>query len=420
MIAIGLAKLFGYELPINFKSPYISRSITEFWRRWHISLSTWLRSYLYIPLGGNRLGPVRTYVNLFLVMFIETAPPVGEKPDKARKEEKASTGRGRELELGLQYMRQRLQSTNEEMQASREEFTSMNEELQAANEELTASKEEMQSLNEELLTVNSELQAKIADLTRTNSDMKNLLDSTDIATIFLYKDLKIRNFTPAASNLIKLIPADVGRSITDIASKITSDDIVADATGVIKTLITVDKQIRTNDGHWYAMRIMPYRTVEDVFDGVVITFNDISSIKALEETMTGARDYAENIVNTVRDSLIILNPAIEVISANRSFYDTFKVTPRETVGQTLFAICGGQWNIPELRRLLEDIVPRQKEIYNYIVEHDFPHIGHQVMVLNARQIMSPLYKSELILLAIENVSKSIEIEKKVKISDGRA
>lgn len=360
-----------------------------------------------------------TMGNLFLVMFEEAAAP--ERPqEKAEKDEVRPPGRSRELELELQYTRQRLQSTVEEMHASREEFTSMDEELQAANEELTASKEEMQSLNEELLTVNSELQAKITALTRANSDMKNLLDSTDIATIFLYKDLKIRNFTPAASGLIKLIPADVGRSITDFSSKITSDDIVADAMGVIKTIITVNKQIWMNDGRWYAMRILPYRTVEDVFDGVVITFNDITLIKNLEESLVGSRDYSDNIINMVGDSLLVLNSDMEIISTNRSFYNTFKVTHGDIVGKKLSTIGEGQWDIPELKRLLSDIIPRQKEIYNYVVEHDFPHIGHRVMVLNARLVISQQHKSELILLAIEDLSRSQEILEKVKQLGGGA
>jgi two-component system CheB/CheR fusion protein len=159
---------------------------------------------------------------------------------------------------------------------------STNEELQSTNEELMTSKEEMQSLNEELQTVNTELQAKVDELSRSNNDMKNLLNSTDIATLFLDNDLKVRRFTTQATKIIKLIAGDVGRPITDLASDLLYPELTADAQEVLRKLGFVEKPVNARDGRWFTVRIMPYRTLDDRIDGVVITFADITVAKTLE------------------------------------------------------------------------------------------------------------------------------------------
>ena len=193
-----------------------------------------------------------------------------------------------EIERELQRAREEIQITREEMQTSQEELKSTNEELQSTNEELqstneelTTSKEEMQSLNEELQTVNQELQAKVDELSRSNNDMKNLLNSTDIATLFLDGELRVRRFTTPTVAIIKLIPADVGRPITDIASDLDYPDLADDAREVLRTLVFREKQAGTRDGRWFSVRIMPYRTLENRIDGVVITFMDASAIRQL-------------------------------------------------------------------------------------------------------------------------------------------
>jgi two-component system CheB/CheR fusion protein len=194
-----------------------------------------------------------------------------------------------ELEQELQRTREEIQTTREEMQTSQEELKSTNEELQStneelqsSNEELTTSKEEMQSLNEELQTVNHELQAKVDELSRSNNDMKNLLNSTDIATLFLDADLNVRRFTTPTTKIIKLIPGDAGRPITDITSDLDYSDLADDAREVLRTLVFKEKVVATHDGRWFSMRIMPYRTLENLIDGVVITFSDASASRALE------------------------------------------------------------------------------------------------------------------------------------------
>ena len=182
----------------------------------------------------------------------------------------------------MQTTVEELKSSNEELQSTNEEMQSTNEEMQSTNEELTTSKEELQSLNEELQTVNAELQSKVDDLTWVRNDMANLLNSTEIATVFLDNEMKLRRFTTYATKLFKLIPGDIGRPLSDLATDLDYPQLKADAVAVLGTLIFKESQAATHDGRWYRVRIMPYRTLDNMIDGVVITFTDITVIKQLE------------------------------------------------------------------------------------------------------------------------------------------
>lgn len=182
----------------------------------------------------------------------------------------------------IQNLHEAMQSSEEELKSSNEELQSTNEELQSANEELTTSKEELQSLNEELHSVNAELQSKVDDLSWVNNDMRNLLNSTEIATIFLDGMLQVRRFTTHATHLFRLIPSDVGRMLSDIATELDYPYLLEDVKEVIESLKFIEKQIPTKNNRWFKVRIMPYRTQEDVIDGVVITFIDITDLKTLE------------------------------------------------------------------------------------------------------------------------------------------
>ncbi len=182
----------------------------------------------------------------------------------------------------LQSTREEMQTSQEELKSTNEELQSTNEELQSTNEELTTSKEELQSMNEEMQTVNHELQAKVDELSRTSNDMKNLLESTDIATLFLDNKLHVRRFTNQTTKVIKLMPRDVGRSVTDITSSLIYPELAHDVQEVLRTLVFSDREVATQDGRWFVVRIMPYRTFEDKIDGVVITFTDTTVSRTLE------------------------------------------------------------------------------------------------------------------------------------------
>jgi transcriptional regulator with PAS, ATPase and Fis domain len=215
---------------------------------------------------------------------------------RQRSDEEASDPRVQELEEALQKameevqtIREEMQTSHEELKSANEELQSTNEELQSTNEELTTSKEEMQSLNEELQMVNNELQSKVDELSATSNDMKNLLNSTDIATVFLDNALQVRRFTSQATHIFKLLPGDVGRPLSDIVHDLDYPDLQHDAQEVLRTLVFSEKQIASRDAGWYIVRIMPYRTLENVIDGVVITFIDISEAKRLEAELRAVR-----------------------------------------------------------------------------------------------------------------------------------
>ena len=201
-----------------------------------------------------------------------------------------------------------LETSNEELKSSNEEMQSINEELQSTNEELETSREELQSVNEELITVNTELQNKVADLSQSNNDMSNLLAGTGIGTIFVDHQMHILRFTPQVTRVINLIPTDVGRPIGHIVSNLLSyDRLVEDIKEVLDTLAPKDVEVQTKKGMWYLLRIRPYRTIEDVIKGAVITFTDINEIKQAEDILKEAKAIRRlaAVVHDARDAIIL-------------------------------------------------------------------------------------------------------------------
>jgi chemotaxis methyl-accepting protein methylase len=228
-------------------------------------------------------------LGMVMIVFTDVAPLLEKKASGRSKTAPPGTAKYHELEQELQQRREDLRTTREEMQTSQEELTSANEELQSANEELqstneelTTSREEMQSLNEELQTVNAEQQSKMEELARLNNDMRNLLNSTEIVTVFLDNELRVRRFTTGADKIFKLRPGDVGRPLSEIVNDLLYPEMTKEVQDVLRTLVFSEKQIAATDGRWFSVRIMPYRTMEDVIVGVVITFTNISAAKTLE------------------------------------------------------------------------------------------------------------------------------------------
>ena len=366
-----------------------------------------------VSLSVRPLASAQAEEGLLLVSFQDVAQEAG-KPAPGKRGKRASvsaeTRRSEALEHELAYTRENLQATIEEQQASNEELKSTNEELQSTNEELQStneeletSKEELQSVNEELVTVNAELQAKIEQLAGMQNDMKNLLDNVNVGTIFLDQYLHIRRFTRDATRAYRLVATDVGRPLADIKSDILGHDLLAEAQGVLDTLVPCELEIQTVDGGWYLARIQPYRTLDNVIDGVVLTFTDISARIAAEDTLREARELAEAIIDTVREQLVVLDGALRVVSASRSYYQRFRATPEDTVGRLFYELGNGQWDIPPLRQLLENVLPENKAFSDYEVEQEFPRIGQRKMLLNGRRIVGRNQEKPLILLAMEEV-----------------
>lgn len=349
--------------------------------------------------------------NLLLVSFQELTQPTSGKLVRKRSSSKPNElNHIRELELELAYTKEHLQATieeqyasNEELKCTNEEMQSTNEELQSTNEELETSKEELQSINEELITVNSELQAKIVQLADMQNDMKNLLDNIQVGTIFLDLHLIIRRFTRDATQIYRLVASDVGRALSDIKPELEGDDLLDAAHAVLDNLVPIEREVKTLNGNWYLARIQPYRTQENMVDGVVLTFTNITE-RTRAIAVQEARLLAEGIVNTVREPLIVLNEELKVVTASHSFYQCFQVTAEQTVGRPVYELGDGQWNISGLNDLLESVLSHNQAFENYLVEHDFPGIGHRKMLLNARSIIGQTREPQLILLAMDDVT----------------
>jgi two-component system CheB/CheR fusion protein len=348
---------------------------------------------------------------LILVVFKPVPQPKAEKAvAKKSRESERLTKHVSELEYELKSTKEHLQTTieeletsNEELKSANEELQSSNEELQSTNEELETSREELQSVNEELVTVNSEYQGKIEELSNANDDMKNLLASTNVATIFVDQDLRIKRFTPSAAEIVNLIDTDIGRPLGDISSKVEYPDLVSDVKEAIRSLSIRDKMVRYEAGRWYMAKVMPYRTLENVIDGAVITFSDITEQKKMQEELEAARTF-QGVVQHLREAVLLLNKELAVEYANKAFYAIFLTSDEETVGRRVYDLGNGQWDIPALRECLERVLPEKKDLRDYVVEHDFEHIGHKKMLLDASIIFRDRKGAERILLTINDVT----------------
>ena len=367
--------------------------------------------YTWINLSATRILEPEPIRGLLLIIFRPVPSPA--KPTQQQKGRRSQTRPGQleTLERELQIMKEsnqttleELETSNEELKSTNEELQSTNEEMQSTNEELETSKEEMQSLNEELTTVNAELQCKVDDLSQANDDMQNLLNSTDIATVFLDDELNIKRFTEEAQKIIAIRATDIGRPISELTSQLDYMDLPHDCKEVLDTLVFKKQEVAAADGKWYLMRITPYRTINKVIDGLVLTFVNITDLKAAEKT-SELRTYYESIFETVRQPLMVLDQQRLIRSANRCFYQTFRLRPKQVDGTILCNLDGGAWDIPELREVLEEVLPQNSTVDEFKVDHEFPRIGRRVFMLNARRLDQNSSLPGMILLAMEDVTE---------------
>ncbi|GAA4008558.1 chemotaxis protein CheB [Hymenobacter fastidiosus] len=349
---------------------------------------------------------------LLLVAFEEVSTPRRVRLGKEKHEpDPARDGTVAALDKELQHTKHRLYTTIEEMETSLEELKSANEELQSANEELQSTneeamtnKEEMQSLNEELMTLNTQYLSKSDELSQAANDMKNLLDATEIATIFLDNNMLIKRFTPPVARIIRLLPTDVGRPITHFASNLRHENLARDVQGVLDRLVSREVNIQTLAGEWYVMRILPYRTLDNYISGTVITFTDISGLKRLEEQLQASSHFAEGIVETVREMLVVLDEGLRVVSASWSFTRYFALGPEQTKGRLFWELSGGGWQGSQLRGQLQALLSTDaSEFDETVVEADFVGLGRRRMLVYGRRLQSEGHPTNRILLGIKEL-----------------
>ncbi|MGH8567214.1 MAG: PAS domain S-box protein, partial [Gammaproteobacteria bacterium] len=318
----------------------------------------------------------------------------------------------------LQSLIEQQDAANEELRSANEEILSSNEELQSTNEELETANEELQSTNEELSTVNEQLQHRNLEVNQTTNDLQNLLSSTAIPVVMVGPDLRIRRLTPPARKIMNLLPADLGRPIGDFRANVDVPDLEALIAEVIDEVQHREREVRDRGGRRYALRVHPYRTSDDKIDGAVLVLLDIEDLKRSQEEAGEARDYAEAIVATVREPLLVLDEKLRVLTANAAFYRTFGVQAAETHERLVYDLGNRQWDIPALRILLEQVLPHEHAFERFEVQHHFPQIGQKTMLLNARGLYRAGLPS-LILLAIEDITERKEAEAALRESEAR-
>jgi len=315
----------------------------------------------------------------------------------------------------VQHLRDTLQATlenhlisTEELRSTHEEYQTTIEELKSTNEELMTSKEELQSVNEELITTNAEYQRIIHDLAQANDDMKNLLESAGIATLFLGNDLRIKRFTPLIRDVINLLATDVGRHISDINIRLRDTNFEEQAATVLETLLPCEAQVQALDGHWYLMRISPYRTSDNFIDGVVATFTNIDRLKSLEVNLDQSGVYSEALLNSIRTPIVVFDDEVRLITANRALYDLLRVSPSHTRGERLFDLGSRQLDLWELRVKLERMLLTDEPLSNYVIDLDVPGVGLRKMKVEAWPVVSPDRQTAVHLMQLEDITSIVE------------
>jgi two-component system CheB/CheR fusion protein len=368
-----------------------------------------------------KVVPVRTLRAgaYFLVVFQPAGQSVRSEPERvdvavATTSPRSPRTQENRLEEELKATKEYLQSIIdqqqayvEELQSSNEEVQSSNEELQSLNEEMETAKEETQSTNEELTTLNDEMQSRNKELQTLNDDLINLFRSVRIPILMVDRQQRLRRFTPAAEKMFHLRDIDVGFPLPDLHLPVDTPQLADRLTDAIDKDRYSEEEILDKRGNYFSLEVTPYKTMNDKTVGAMVFFKDIDIIRKSEIQVRAARDYAEAIVGTIRQPVVILTPDLRVKTANRAFYKLFGVSAKETENEFIYDLGNRQWDIPKLRRLLDDVLSLNTQVVDFEVSHIFPGIGHRTMMVNATRLVEKdlqSQQSQLILLAIEDVT----------------
>ena len=357
-----------------------------------------------VPLRGSTSSKKRYFLLLF-----EDVEPNGVRARTQR----PLTPDHREsalLRRELAATKEHLNSIVEDNATTLEELRAANEKAQAGNEELETAQEELESANEELNTLNDSLRISNMELGQVNHDLTNLLESISIPLVMVGRDLRIHRFTRAMEPVLNLIPSDIGRSITDLQPQMELPDLRRLLLDAMEGGNRKPLDIRDANGRWYSLRILPSVGPDGNIDGAVMMLIDIDAAKR-------GLDFAEAIVETVREPLLILNQNLQVLKANRTFYQTFQTAREETEGRLVYDLGNRQWNIPKLRELLENILPAHSTFRDFEVTHEFEHVGRKVMLLNASEVFNPNAQARTILLAIEDATDRKRAEEALRTTN---
>jgi len=318
----------------------------------------------------------------------------------------------RELHAARALLKEHLvaqEALREDYQLASEEMLSANEELQSTNEELETSKEELQATNEELNTVNDELNSNNSTLHLLGNDLKNLLESTVIPIVMVDGGLRIRRMTPSAQTILKVLPSDIGRPITDIRPDLDLD-LKPLLTDVLRDGVSLEREVQDQQGHWYRLQVRPYKTFDNRSDGAVLVLMDIDVIKKRNQELILAGEFTKSIIETMPEPVLVLNADFHILMANHAFYVAFEFKPEATLNQLVYSLGEGQWNKPDLRTLLEEVLPHDRNFLNYEFVYDFPGIGWKSFMLSGRYMGQAPDVAPLILLSLTDITKRKKIE----------
>jgi len=366
------------------------------------------------PKGANE-----RYFQVFFEPVLEPSRRAAKPPAPGRRDDRDRRIAELERELAsarelTQAVVQEHEAVSEELRAAHEEALSANEELQSTNEELNTASEEIQSTNEELTTLNEEMETQNRALSELNDDHANLLASTRLPILFLSRDLRIRKFTPPARQVLNMIPSDVGRPVTDLRGPVDIPALRDSILEVIQTLRECRREVQDEAGRWFDLRVLPYRTGDDRIDGAVLVLTDIDAFKRSEAEIHRARLYAEAIVETIGEGLLVLDERLVIRSANRAFYEMFRTTASATIGRPFDAQGSDVWRVPRLAGVLKEALASEGPVQAIELSGDLTGAGERTLIVSIRRVQQLSQGDLLVLVAIRDVTERLRAQQEIE------